>query len=177
MNLKLKLSELTLKDALDLAILVEEEAKERYLEFERQIGTANEHDAGSFFLKMADNEMKHAEELRLKREKLFGKTETRINLETLYMFQEIEAPEFDKAQSFMSVKDALTVARDCEVKAFEFFNKAEKLVSDKEVKDLFTHLKEEEVMHKKMVEEILSKVNIESGPTISKEDVDEPNGL
>jgi len=177
MNQKLKLTDLTLKDALDLAILVEEEAHHRYLEFERQIGASNEYDAGSFFLKMAENESKHAEELRKKRVELFGNEKSRIDLESMYQFQEIEAPEFDYAQSFMSVKDALLVAKNCEIKAFEFFEKAANLVTDKEVKDLFNHLKEEEIEHRKMVEEIISKIKTESGPTISKEDIDEPNGL
>lgn len=173
----ISLLDLDLKDALDLAILVEIEAKERYEEFARQIGSNAKDDAGSFFQQMARNETKHAEDLKSKRNELFGDAVSRMSAEKLYEYQEIEAPEFERAESFMSPHKALKVALESEIKAFNFFNKAEKEVKDPAVKELFRELKEEELEHKKMVETMLSKVKGDDSPLVDPNDVDEPSGL
>lgn len=177
MSKKMSLKELDLMDALDLAVLIEKEAQERYLEFARQIGSSSEKDAGAFFSQMAINEEKHAVELSDKRQKLFGDRPSRISPESMYQYQEIEAPEFDRAESYMSARKALLVARDCEIKAHDFFKNAERLVSDLEVKALFRELMGEELEHKKMVEEILEKNHGTISPDLDSEDIDEPNGL
>ena len=63
MSTSLDLSKLSLMDALDFAILIEEEARQRYEMFAKQIGrTGRAHDAGSFFASMAENEAKHGTE-------------------------------------------------------------------------------------------------------------------
>lgn len=177
MPLKIKLKDIDLKDALDLAIEVELEAQERYIEFARQIGSVSKDDAGDFFAQMAINETKHANDLKAKRIELFGISDSRISLEDLYEFQEIEAPEFDKSRSFMSPKKALLVARDSEIKAYKFFDKAASLVSDQKVKELFLELRGEELQHQKMVEALLSKVSGDEGPLVDSDEIDEPNGL
>ncbi len=175
MSSKVKLSEIDLKDALDLAIEIELEAKERYLEFARQIGSLKSNDAGDFFTQMSQNEEKHALSLKEKRVELFGNSPSRISLEDLYEYQEIEAPEFDRAKPFLSTKAALEVARDCEVKAYNFFDKAMKIVIDPKVKELFLELRNEEEEHRMMVEEIIKKTKCDGGSNDSE--VDEPNGL
>jgi rubrerythrin len=176
--MKTYLHTISLKEALDLAIQVELEAKSRYEEFHRQIGTRASGDAGDFFLKMASNEKKHAEDLKQKRMELFGTGESSLSLEDLYEFQEIEAPFYDQAESFMSIRKALTIARDCEIKAYEFFHKAESIVKDQQIKDLFCELKNEEIEHRKMVEALLEKTGRDDElPFVNKDDVEEPNGL
>lgn len=177
MKSKITLKELKLDQALDLAIQIELEAKERYEEFARQVGQNHENDAGHFFKSMAENEAKHAELLKAKKKEICGTDATVLTLEDLYEFQEIEAPEFDRAESFMSAKKALLIALDCEVKAHDFFEKAEALVNDEQIKALFNELKNEELEHKAMVEAILEKCVGDELPLIDKNDVDEPNGL
>lgn len=174
---KFSMSELNLQDALDLAILVEVEAQERYVEFARQIGASKDKDAGAFFIRMAENEAKHAEDLSLRRKKLFSNSPSRMTPEILFEFQETEAPEFDKARSFMSVQSALQVALECEVKAFKFYEKALNLVKDHDVKNLFKELKEEEVEHQKMVIDIIKKTSGTISPDVFPDDIDEPSGL
>jgi rubrerythrin len=50
MSTSLDLSKLSLMDALDLAILIEEEARQRYKMFASQVGGAgSDYDARSFF--------------------------------------------------------------------------------------------------------------------------------
>lgn len=173
----ISLEDFDLKDALDLAILVEIEAQERYEEFARQIGSQATDDAGAFFTQMARNETKHALNLKSKRSELFGNEPSRMSYEALYAYQEIEAPEFDRAEAFMSTKQALLVALESEKKAYEFFNKAEKSVKDENVKKLFSELKEEEIEHRKMVEAMLKTVTGDTKPLVDPSDVDEPSGL
>ncbi|HET9315886.1 MAG TPA: ferritin family protein, partial [Vicinamibacteria bacterium] len=66
------LSGLSLKDALDLATLIEEEAHERYLELADQMEKHRTPEAARFFRFMAENEAKHGAELAQRRVSLFG---------------------------------------------------------------------------------------------------------
>jgi rubrerythrin len=177
MSRKFDLSKLDLMDALDLAIIIEDDARERYEEFYRQIGTSGSNDAGMFFLQMSKNEAKHTEDLQALRKKHFQETKSRMNRTTLYEFQEIEAPEFDQAKSRMSVAQSLMVALDCEIKAFEFYNKTSTIVKNAEVKKFFEDLAKEEIEHQKMVREIMNKSEKTLSPEIDSDDIDEPNGL
>ena len=68
----LDLSRLSLKDALDLATLIEEEAHERYLELADQMEKHRTPEAARFFRFMAENEAKHGAELAERRRALFG---------------------------------------------------------------------------------------------------------
>lgn len=174
---KISLDELDLKDALDLAILIEIEAQERYEEFARQVGSSRGDDAGAFFSQMAKNEANHTRDLKQKRKELFGDQPSRMNLEKYYQFQEIEAPEFNRAQSFMSARQALQVALDSEIKAYDFFERAEKTVKDNSVKNLFRELKEEERLHQMLVRDILKTNTDADGPEVNADEVDEPSGL
>ena len=63
---------LSLQDALDLAILIEEEAKERYEEFADQLAKHHTPEAAQFFQTMAGNEAKHGADLLMRRQALFG---------------------------------------------------------------------------------------------------------
>ena len=168
---------LNLQDALDLAILIEEEAKERYIEFARQVGSLHADDAGSFFSIMAKNEAKHGKELSEKRKKLFGtnpSTITRLMVDVLYG---VEAPDFDLARSFMSAKHALEVALSCEVKAYNFFDKIIKQLNNEEVIALFKELKDEEIHHQQLVKDMIAKTSGDFDPDVDSDDIDEPSGL
>ena len=55
MSVKIDFSTLNLMDALDLAILIEAEAADRYKFFAEQIGRRDAVDAGSIFESMAIN--------------------------------------------------------------------------------------------------------------------------
>ena len=57
------LAALSLMDALDLAILVEDEARERYEEFAFQMEQHRTPEAAKFFRYMVENESKHGDEL------------------------------------------------------------------------------------------------------------------
>jgi len=170
MSTSLDFASLTLQDALDLAILVEEEAQERYLEFAEQMESHSTPEAAGFFKFMAGNEAKHGEELRDRRKKLFGDAASRVRREMLW---DVEAPEYDQARAFMSPRAAMQVALDSEIKAHGYFVGALAHIQDPGVRQLFEELRDEEVFHQDLVRKELAK--LPPGPEPSAEDyVDEP---
>jgi rubrerythrin len=143
---------LSLQDALDLAILVEEEAQERYLEFVDQMETHHTPEAARFFASMAQNERRHGEELRARRRALFGDAPSRMKRSMLW---DVEAPDYDQPRAFMSARQAMRVALASETKAHEFFVHALPHVSEPGVRRLFQELRDEEVLHQALVREAI----------------------
>jgi rubrerythrin len=143
---------LSLQDALDLAILVEEEAQERYLEFADQMEEHHTPEAARFFAIMARNEQKHGEDLRTRRRALFGVLPPRVKRSQLW---DVEAPDYDKARAFMPARQAMQVALASEKKAYEFFVRALPHIADAEVRMLFEELRDEEVTHQSLVREAM----------------------
>ncbi len=153
-------SQLSLRDTLDLAIYVEEEAKDRYEEFAQQMDVHHTPEVAEFFRFMAANELKHAEKLSAQRASLFGEEAGTADTSMLF---DIEAPDFNAARAFMSIRSALDVALESEVKAYGFYNDALPDISDPEVKALFAELREEEARHQELVKEASAKVPEDDG--------------
>jgi rubrerythrin len=163
-------TKLSLMDALDLAILVEDEAQERYEEFAEQMEQHRTPEAAKFFRYMVENEAKHGRELLARRVQRFGDTPRAV---TRAMIFDIEAPDFDAARAFMSPRRAMEAALASEVKAHGFFVAALPALQDAEVRALFEELRDEEVLHQTLVKVELAKLPPDSG--LSDEDfVDEP---
>jgi rubrerythrin len=139
---------LSLKDALDLAVLIEEEAKERYEDLAEQLLMHHTPEPASFFRLMALNEEKHRVALTARRLALFGDEPVRI---TRGMLFEVEAPEFDEVRVFMGAREAMQVAYRAEKKAWAFFVDAAPRVRDAGVKKLFDELRDEELGHQQLV--------------------------
>ncbi len=143
---------LDLKDALDLGILMEEEAEERYLELVDQMEKHHTPEAAAFFSTMAANERRHGCELRARRGARFGDEPPRV---TRAMLWDVEAPEYDEVRAFMSVRQAMETALRSERKAQDFFVRAIPHLADPEVKKLFEELRDEEVVHQALVREAI----------------------
>jgi erythrin-vacuolar iron transport family protein len=167
---RLDLQTLTLQDALDLAILVEEEAEERYREFVDQLEVHHTPEAAEFFRFMAGNEAKHGRELGERRKALFGDAPARV---TRAMLWDVEAPEYDQARAFMTPRAAMEAALACEEKAHAFFVEVLPRVNDPEVRALFAELREEEVEHQRLVRDQLDRLPPDAGPS-SEDFEDEP---
>lgn len=148
-------STLSLQDALDLAILIEEEAEERYHEFTQQMELHHTPEAAEFFRAMAKNEAKHGAQLGARRAQLFEDAPRRV---TRAMLWDVEAPEYDEARAFMSPRQAMRTALRAEEKAHAFFVAALPQIADAEVKALFEELRDEEVQHQNLVKEALAKL-------------------
>lgn len=160
---------LSLKDALDLAISIEDEAKARYEDFSKITGGRYEGDAADMFRLMAGYEARHRSDLVTRRRALFGDAPRAITSELL---DDIEAPDRGQPRVFMSARQALEVALASEEKARDFFDGALGLVTDPEVRKLFTELRAEEQEHVKMVRERL--VKLPAGPDLEEDEADEP---
>ena len=172
MRATLDLSSLGLQDALDLAILVEEEAQERYLELVDQMEQHHTPEAARFFATMADNEKKHGDALRTRRRALFGDAPRRVKRSLLW---DVEAPEYDEVRAFMTAREAMETALRSETKAHEFFVAAIPHLSDPEVRRLFQELRDEEVLHQALVRAAMR--NLTGGPAADPADYeDEPVG-
>jgi len=161
---------LSLKDALDLAVLVEEEAKERYEEFADQMELHHTPEAGRFFRLMAGNEEKHRAELAERRKELFGDQPSSV---TLQMILDVEAPDYDEARAFMTARQALQAAFRAERKAYTFFDEALPLLREPGVKALFEELRTEEIRHQGMVLAELEKTPPDP-PLVADDFGDEP---
>lgn len=146
---------LSLCDALDLAILIEEEARDRYEELARQMELHRAHEAARFFRAMVDNESKHRDQLSVRRTALF---QNAARIVTRAMLWDVEAPEYDEVRPNMTVRQALHVALRAEQKAHAFFVAALPQVPEGEVRALFEELREEEVEHQNLVNAELGKL-------------------
>ena len=150
-----QLARLTLCDALDLAMFVEEEARDRYVEFAEQLEMHHTPEASEFFRKMARIEDKHRGQLQARRQSLFGDQPCAVRRAMIF---DVEAPEYDEARAFMTVRQALEVALRCEVKAYGFFVAALNVVRDPEIRALFEELRDDEIQHQNLVKAEMKRV-------------------
>ncbi len=170
MSTHVDFANLHLRDALDLAILIEEEARERYMEFVDQMVLHHTNDAAEFFRAMAGNETRHQAELEARRRSLFRDEPCMVKRSMLW---EVEAPDYDQTRAFMSAREAMEVALQSEVKAYRFFSEALPHITDPEVRSLFEELRDEELVHQDLVRRLLE--NAPSDPDFDPTAfVDEP---
>jgi len=171
MSTRLDLSNITLMDALDLASLIELEAKKRYTEFAESLGTRGVDDAGAVFRSMAINETKHCEEIAERRLALFGDQPAKVRLEDIY---DVEAPDLGEVRWNMSALKAYQIALFSEQKAFAFYDEALEFVDQPDVRALFEELREEEDEHVKMLVKIIANLPPSAEVELEDEDYD-PN--
>ena len=169
MKQPLDLTTLAICDALDLAILVEEEAKDRYEELADQMALHHNDDAARFFLKMVQVELTHEHVLMNKRRARFGDSPRRV---TRAMIFDVEAPDYAGARATMTARRALEMALEAEQKAYQFFDDAVGAVSDPEIRAFFTQLRDEELEHQRRVEAEIARLGPD--PILSADDVSDP---
>jgi len=155
MSTRLDLSKLSLMDALDLAKLIEMEAHHRYRMFSSQLGRSGGYDAGSFFATMAENEAKHGQELEARRKALFGDAPAQVTLDDLF---DVEAPEMGAPRRGMSIVKAFELGLAAERKAYDFYDMALPGITDPEVRELFTELRDEETEHVELLKKAMAKL-------------------
>ena len=159
MPTRLDLSKLSLMEALDLAVLIEYEAYQRYKKFVTQLGHRGTNDAASVFSWMAENEEKHGTELANRRKALFGDVPVSISMADLF---DVEAPEQGAIRATMSTRKAFELALSSEQKALDFYDSALPHVKVPEIRALFTELREEEVEHVRLVNEAIGRLGPEA---------------
>ena len=155
MSAKIDYANMSLQDALDLAILIEEEARDRYSEFVDQMALHHTEEAARFFREMIDNEAKHEMELKARRISLFGDAPSAVRRSMLW---DVEAPDYDQTRAFMTARQAMQVALRSEIKAYQFFEEALPFIANEDVRALFQELREEELYHQQLVNRELGKL-------------------
>ena len=155
MSTRLDLTNLDLMDALDLAVLIEAEAYDRYRMFAAQLGHRRSGDAASVFSSMAENEAKHGKQLAARRKALFGDARMRVSRDDLF---DVEAPDQGAPRSNMSTLQAFEVALEAEQKAHDFYDQALAYVTEAEIRALFAELRDEETDHVRMVREAIARL-------------------
>jgi len=171
MSTRLDFSKLALRDALDLASLIELEATKRYTEFAESLGTRGVDDAGAVFRSMAVNETKHCEEIAERRLALFGDQPSKVTLDDIF---DVEAPASGDVRWNMSALKAYQLALYSEQKAFAFYDEALDYVDQPDVKTLFEELRDEEAEHVNMLVKIIAKLPPSAEIELEDEDYD-PN--
>jgi rubrerythrin len=171
MSTRLDLSKLSLMDALDLASLIELEARRRYTEFAESLGSRGVGDAGGVFRSMAVNENKHCEEIAARRVELFGDRPAKVRLDDLF---DVEAPSLGDVRWNMSALKAYQLALHSEQKAFAFYDEALEHVTQPDVKALFEELRDEEAEHVRMLVKIIANLPPSAEVELEDEDYD-PN--
>jgi rubrerythrin len=161
---------LSARDMLDLAILIEDEAAERYGELAHQLEIHRTPDAAAFFRSMARNEAKHRARLRERRTRLFGDAPRAVSRAMLW---DVEAPEYDEARAFMTVRQAMETALRSEEKAHAYFVAALEHVREAEVRTLLEELRDDEVLHQDMIRREILRLGAEA-ELGSDEFTDEP---
>lgn len=170
MTFQLDISTLNLQDALDMAVLIEKEAEERYLLFADQLGKRYRGDAADFFTMMARNEQRHGAEIAERRRLLFGDTPSRVTENMLEY--DIEAPEMEKPRRYMSPRHALEIAMESEIKAYEFYDKALQSIQDPTVRKMIKELRDEEAGHQRLLNEQKAKYPDTMEPDLDPDDAD-----
>lgn len=150
----LDFSTLTSADALDLAVLLEEECRQRYFEFVDLMGEVHQDAAAArFFALMADSEERHGQRLWGRRERSYPDAPSRVNAS---MLSELATPAYDAPTDAMTAEACLRAALAAERLAETFFRDALGIVGDPETRALFLELAEEEVLHQKMLADRLA---------------------
>jgi rubrerythrin len=139
---------ISLRDALDVAVLMEEEAKERYAELADQMRLHHEAEIAAFFVHMSEVEARHESHLTDRRRSIYGSERASVRREQLF---DVEAPEYGEVRAGMTAREALEVAMRAEAKAYAFFDQALPQVNDTAVRALFQELRAEEAEHRELV--------------------------
>jgi rubrerythrin len=170
MTANIDFTTLSAQDVLDLAILVEDEAAERYEELAHQLEIHRTPEAAAFFRTMVRNEATHRARLLERRTRLYGDAPRAVGRAMLW---DVEAPEYDEARAFMSVRQAMETALRSEEKAHAYFVAALPHVREPEVSALLEELRDDEVLHQEMIRREMARLGAE--PEAEAEDfVDEP---
>lgn len=153
-------SNLTLRGALDLAILIEEEAQERYLEFADQLEIHHTFEAACFFRRMSETEARRRAALRRRRRRLFQDAPRAI---PNAMRTDVKAPDYDEVRAFMTAREAVNTVLHAEERAEAFFLHALPRTRDPEVRALFDKLLHEEVREQERLNDELAALPADSG--------------
>lgn len=148
MALQVDFSRLDEQDVLDLAIQVEQEAEDSYLQLADWVGSDGNREASEFFARMAGFEARHRERIAARRKELFGDAPPRHSVKAAW---EVEQLDYARIGKSVDLKLAFGLAMDAERRAGEYYREALSYASDPAVIELFESLAKAEDDHLRML--------------------------
>jgi rubrerythrin len=162
-------SQLTLVAALDLAIFIERDARDRYVTLARVMDAWGQSEAAAFFMHMARLEEEHRAVLESRRQAVWPHA-TPVPTEELDPRLKppsiVEGPSSEDEAMRLTLRTSLELAVRAEHCARSFFLSAVSVVSVPEVQKLFRELADEEVEHEELLRkelQQLAQLDLESG--------------
>jgi len=155
MGMEFDFSKLDPMDILDMAVYAEEEARSHYETLASWAAGHSNEEVVAFLERMAELEAAHRDTVAKLRQRRFGDTPANF---TENLAWDIETPDYDKVPDTMTVRQALELARDSEVKAYQYYTQAKEYFSDNESLEVLETLRKAELNHKRMIEDELAKL-------------------
>jgi rubrerythrin len=154
MALEVDFSRLDAQDALDIAIVIEDEAQLAYEHLADWVAGDGNTEAAEFFKRMAGREKRHKEEIAARRAEIFGDRPPRHDEAAPW---EAEVPDYESLGKNVTLEDAFNVAMGAETRAHDFYAEALEYVHEPQVVELFEWLKKAEVEHQRMLTEEMNR--------------------
>jgi rubrerythrin len=149
MGIDIDFSKLNPQDVLDMAMQVEEEAQENYEQLARWMASDGKEEVEKFFLKMANLERLHHDQIAAQRLEMFGDSEPRRS--STWVVWEVEQPDYDDIDADVSLERAFELAMDAERRAGEYYAGALEYTSEPRVIELFKKLRDAETEHLRLL--------------------------
>jgi len=149
MALQVDFSRLDQQDVLDLAIQVEQEAEDSYLQLADWVGSDGNREASEFFTRMAGFEARHRQQLVSRRQELFGDAPPRHSGKAAW---EVEQADYDRIGRAVGLEQAFELGMEAERRAGQYYSEAVAYASDPKVVDLFRTLAKAEEDHVRMLQ-------------------------
>ncbi len=149
-------SSLTGADVLDLGILAEEEARQRYQDFAATMESVHgDADAAGFFAAMERHEAEHRDSLEQQRRHTYPEAPTRVDASVLF---DVEAPDYGVTGAALSFEECLRLCLAAEERAERYYRDALPHAADPVVHDLLVQLADQEVRHQEQIRAKLDEV-------------------
>jgi rubrerythrin len=148
MPLEVDFSRLDAQDVLDLAIQVEQEAEDNYLQLADWSASDGNGEVAAFFTRMAGFEAKHRQQIETRRRALVGDAPSRHSDSAPWLVEQTDYDEIDKN---LTLEHAFELAMDAERRAGDYYGGALEYASDPTVIELFQALQKAEGEHLRML--------------------------
>ena len=155
MGLDIDFAKLSPQEVLDLAMGAEEEAEEHYEGLADAMERGGNLGVAAFFRKMAGREKRHHDQIAERRTAMFGEAHPRLGTNILWG---VEVADESGVGAGMSVREALTIARQAEINAHDYYAGAQEYLTDEAVTALFEELRQAELEHRRLLEAELAKL-------------------
>ncbi|GEM_PF-6353874 len=142
-------SMLNLLELLEIAILIEEEAAERFGVFSDQMAVHHNEEAARLFRELQAHEAAHLARLQEKRRRA---SDLPISVKALDLLESVEAPPYECVHYKMTECEIFEAAVAAEQNAVAFYENLLKRLKDEEARDLARTFLEEEKRHVELLE-------------------------